>query len=102
MEYAVLATVLLEAGLGFFYHLGGLFETLGAGQREVHTNLGGEGQERIGHVVAVTDEGDSLGFAVCILEPAQVFANHLGKGDGLAGVVVVGKGVHHRNATVFG
>lgn len=102
VEYAVLTAMLLEAGLGFFYHLGGLFETLGAGQREVHAYLGGEGQERIGHVVAVADEGDSLGLAVCVLETAQVFANHLGKGDGLAGVVVVGQGVHHRDATVFG
>ena len=102
VEYTVLATVLLQAGLGFFYHLGGLFETLRAGEREVHAHLGGEGKEGIGNIVAVTDKGDSLRLAIGVLETAQVFANHLGKGDGLARMVVIGQGVHDRHAAVFG
>ena len=102
VEHAVLAAVLLEAGGGFFHHALRLFKTLGAGEREVHAHLGGEGEEGVGHVVAVTDEGDGLRLAVGVLETTEVFGNHLGKGDGLAGVAVVGKGVHDRDATEFG
>ena len=102
MENAVLATVLLEAFLGFFHHVLRLLETLGAGEREVHAHLGGEREEGVGHVVAITDEGDCLRFAIGILEAAEVFADHLREGDGLARVIVVGQGVHYRHATEFG
>ena len=102
VEYAVLAAVLLEAGFCFFDHLGGLFKTLRAGEREVHTHLGGEGEEGVGDVVAVTDEGDRLRLAIGILETAEVFLDHLGECDCLARVVIVGQGVHDRHATVFG
>ena len=84
------------------WNLGGLFETLGAGQREVHAHLGGEGEEGVGDIVTVTDKGDSHRLAIGVLETAQVFANHLGKGDCLARMVVIGQGVHDRHAAVFG
>ena len=102
VEHAVLAAVLLQAFLCFFDNLGGLFETLRAGEREVHAHLGGEGEEGIGNIVAVTDKGDSLRLAIGVLESAEVFANHLGKGDCLARMVVIGQGVHDRHAAVFG
>ena len=102
VENAVLATVLLEAFLGFFHNLRGLFETVRAGEREVHAHLGGEGEEGVGNIVAVTDKGDSLRLAIGVLESAEVFLDHLGKGDGLARMVVIGQGVHDRHAAVFG
>ena len=102
VENAVLATVLLQTFLSFFHNLGGLFETLRAGEREVHAHLGGEREEGVGHVVAVADEGDGLRLTVGILESAEIFLDHLGKGDCLARVVVVGQGVYDRHATVFG
>ena len=101
VEHAVLAAALVHERLGFFHHLGGLFKTLGAGEREVHAHLRGEGEEGVGDVVAVTDKGDRLGL-VAVLETAEVFANHLSEGDSLARVIVVGQGVHDRDRTVFG
>ena len=102
VEYAVLAAVLLETFLGFFHNLGGLFKALRAGEREVHAHLGGEREEGVGHVVAVTDKGDGLRLTVGILESAEVFLDHLGECDCLARVVVVGQGVHNGDAAVFG
>ena len=102
VEHAVLATVLLEAFLCFFDDFGGLFESLGAGEREVHADFGGEGEEGVCDVVAVTDEGDCLGLSIGVLESAEVFVDHLCEGDGLARVVIVGQGVHDRNRAVFG
>ena len=101
VEHAVLAAALVHERLGFFHHLGGLFKALGAGKREVHADLRGEGEEGVGDVVAVTDKGDRLGL-VAVLETAEVFANHLGEGDGLARMIVIGQGVHDRDGTVFG
>ena len=101
VEHAVLATVLLEERQSFFDDFGGLFKSLGAGEREVHADFGGEGEEGIRNVVAVTDESDRLGL-VAVLESAEVFVNHLGKCDGLARVVIIGQCVHDWNRAVFG
>ncbi len=97
VEHAVLATVLLETFFGFFHDLGRLFVALRAGEREVHADLACEGEEGVRHVVAVTDEGDCLS-----LHAAEILFDHLGEGDCLAGVVVVGQGIHDRDAAVFG
>ncbi len=101
VENAVLAAVLLEAFLGFFDDFCGLFKALRAGEREVHADLCGEGEEGVCDVVAVTDEGDCFRLAIGVLETTEVFVDHLGKSDGLARVIIVGQGVHDRNRAVF-
>lgn len=100
VEYAILATVLLQAGLRFFDNLGGLFKALRAGERKVHADLCCEGKEGVRDVVAVTDESDRLRL-VAVLESAEIFVNHLGKSDSLARMVIVGQCVHDRDGTVF-
>ena len=102
VEHAVLATMLLESFLSFFHKLGGLFKALRAGEREVHADFCGEGEEGVRDVVAVTDEGDRFGLAVFVLESAEVFVDHLGECDSLARVAIVGQCVHDRDAAVFG
>ena len=101
VEHAVLATVLLEERQSFFDNLGRLFEALRAGERKVHADLGGKGEEGVGNVVAITDEGDCLRLAIGVHETTEVFVDHLGKSDCLARMVVVGQCVHDRNGTVF-
>ena len=101
VEYAVLATVLLEERQCFFDDFRGLLESLRAGEREVHADLCGEGEEGVCDVVAVTDEGDGFGL-VAVLESAEIFLDHLGKCDSLARVVIVGQCVHDRDGAVFG
>ena len=61
---------------------------LGTGEREVHADAEGGKHERVGDVVAVADEGQ-----LEALEGAEVFAQRLHVGEGLAGVVGVGEGV---------
>jgi len=101
IEHAVLAAVLLQERQSFFDNLGRLFKALRAGEREVHADLCGEGEEGVRNVVAVTDEGNRLRLAIGVLETAEVFVDHLGKSDGLARMIVVGQCVHDRNRTVF-
>ena len=101
VENAVLTAVLLQAGLRFFDNLGGLFKTLRASEREVHTDFRAKGKEGVCDVVAVTDEGDCLRLAIGVLESAEVFVDHLGKSDCLARMIVICQSVHNRNGTVF-
>ncbi len=68
-----------------------------AGEGEIHAEAGGGEHERLGHVVAIADEGE-----LEALQDAEAFADGLHVGEGLAGMIGVAEGVDDGNGGPVG